>query len=84
MALLVEAGMGEERKTDVELSIHRPNLSLRGKKKLLLVPLFKMNGSVFPPLFKKKRRLLQWKQDKNKKSVEIRVFHPPLCLFHST
>lgn len=37
MALLVEAEMGEERKTDVELSIHRPNLYLGEKKKKNLV-----------------------------------------------
>lgn len=52
MALLVEAEMGEERKTDVELSIHRPNLYLgeREKKKTLLVALFKNEWKSFPSL----------------------------------
>lgn len=51
MALLVEAEMGEERKTDVELSIHRTNLYLgEKKKKTLLVALFKNEWKSFPSL----------------------------------
>lgn len=54
------------------------------KTKTLLVPLFKMNGRVSLSGWTK-RGLQQWKWDKTKKkSAEIRVFHPPLCLFQST
>lgn len=59
-------GEGNRRRT-----LHSQVKPLPQKKKtqLLLVPLFTMTGSIFPPLFKKKRGLQQWK---------IRVSHPPL------
>lgn len=82
MALLVEAEMGEERKADADLSIHGPNLYLR-KKKNLVSASFQAEWKSFPSLVQE-RGLQQWKWDKNKKSVEIRVFHPPLRLFQST
>lgn len=68
MALLVEAVDGRgEKKTHVELFIHRPNLYLwrRKQKKNLVSASFQF----FPLLFKKrkKRGLQQWKWDKNKK-----------------
>lgn len=96
MALLVWAGMGAGRKTGAELSIHRQTFTSAegvggGGGKSLVSASFLNEWESFPSLlflflFLKKEGFSKWKWDKNKKkkSAEIRVFHPPLCLFQST
>lgn len=60
MALLVETEMGEEKKRSEKQTQKTPFTGQSfALEKALLVPLFKMNGSVFPPLFRKGASLLE-------------------------
>ena len=65
-------GRGEEEKKQMQKSPFTGRTftsEKRKKKKTLLVPLFKVNGSVFPPLFKKKEGFSGGSETKIRKKV---------------